>query len=251
MHLSTTRNALFTLAALGLAAFAAHPASAQTTITGLFDTGVNASGFTLPNGTTPDLHYTLTYLGANGTSTPVAVPTEIRTSAGGYPIGPYISDSNTSAFIGPAGSNPATYDLSGPAGIYSYTTTFNVSGVLPGLSGSSIITGNWATDNIGNDILINGVSTGNKNTTQYASYTPFTVNATNLTNGTNTLTFLVNNLAGPTDNPTALRVDGIKANGPVSPAPEPSQVGMLALAAFGLGALAFKARKRSTAQQTA
>lgn len=39
--------------------------------------------------------------------------------------------------------------------------------------------------------------------------------------------------------------------GPVSPAPEPSQVGMLALAAFGLGALAVKARKRSTAAQAA
>ena len=245
--MSTSRKALFTLAALGLAAFAAHPASAQTTISGLFDTGVDASGVSRSDGSANDLNYSLTYLGLDGTSSPITEVTEVRTSVGGYPIGPYIGDSSTSAWIGP---NTGTYgnNLAGPVGYYDYQTTFMVSGLDAGFTGSTTITGNWASDNTGPDILINGVSTKNTTSSEYTGYTAFTINATGLKNGTNKIDFLVYNAPGADDNPTALRVDGIKASDPTaSAAPEPSQVGMLVLFAAGLGALVVKARKRKTA----
>ncbi len=253
MHLSTTRKALFTLATLGLAAFAAHPASAQSVITGLFDTGVDAVGVSQANGTIGDLHYTLVSVPTGSTT-----QTVVRTSAGGYPIPPYIGDSPTSAFIGPNNSVPGASfeDLAGPAGIYDYQTTFTVTGLATGFTGSTVITGNWAVDNLGQDILINGVSTGNTDTAGFATYTPFTISATGLKNGTNTIDFLVNNLyrtqGDPNDNPTALRVDGITAS-PLnaSAAPEPSQMGVLLLIVASLGGLAVKARKRTTAAQTA
>ncbi len=255
--MSTTRKALFTLAALGLVAFAAHPASAQTvitgTITGLFDTGVDANNVVLANGTVGDPHYTIT-------SAPAGAVTQtlVRTSVGGYPIPPYNGDSSTSAWIGPDSTTGTNGDdLTGPVGTYAYTTTFDVTGLASGFVGSAVITGDWATDNDGTDILINGVSTGSKtaaaNDEGFTGYTPFTINATNLVNGSNTLTFDVYNAPyNLADNPTALRVDNISATSVTgSAAPEPSQIGMLALAALGLGALVIKARKRSTAAQTA
>jgi len=241
--LLNARYTTFAVAALALTGLAAaRPAAAQTVITGLFDTGVNSAGMSLSDGTLNDPHYTLTSVPPGSTTV-----TRVRTSAGGYPIPPYLGDSSTSAWIGP---NNGTFnnDLAGPDGNYDYTTTFTALGIT-GATGSAVITGNWATDNAGTDILINGVSTGNKNTNGFTTYTPFTLNATNLKNGLNTLTFVVFNQPLPgtnlntADNPTALRVDGINA----SPAPEPSQFAVLGFAVLGLSGLILKARKRQAA----
>jgi hypothetical protein len=59
------------------------------------------------------------------------------------------------------------------------------------------------------DILINGVSTGQSNTNQFAGWTPFEITH-GFVNGVNTLTFVVNNgspgaVAG--SDPTGLRVE--------------------------------------------
>ncbi len=234
---STLAAGLGVLALMGSAAPAAH---ATVTITNLYDTGFNSSGVIADESS--DAHYTIT--ATPDGSTP---PTLVRTSAGGFPLppsGPYIGDSSTSAWIGPnyqAGvQTGSTYvasrnDLSGPAGNYTYTTTFDVSGLTgPGLFQ---ISGNWATDNTGQSIVVDGVSYA-QTAPGFRSYTPFSIDAL-LNNGSNTLSFNLDNIPGNTDNPTALRVDGLN----VSAAPEPSQVGMLALMGLGLGGLIFKARK--------
>src|SRR5205809_239699 len=68
-----------------------------TSIPGLFNTGVDACGNPLADGTIGDPHYEL-----------IAVPSgttdiRVRTLAGGYPVPPYIPDNPDSAWIGPNG----------------------------------------------------------------------------------------------------------------------------------------------------
>ena len=65
----------------------------------LFNTGVNASGTPLPDGTIGDPHWSLMVVPVGSTS-----DIRIRTSAGGFPIspaGPWIGDDGLSAWIGP------------------------------------------------------------------------------------------------------------------------------------------------------
>lgn len=192
-------------------------------ITTLFNTGVDSSGTPLPHGTVGDPHYTLT-------SVPSGSSSDIRviTSAGGYPIGPYIGDNALSAWIGPNNDD----DLNGPVGSYIYHTTFDLTGFNPS---TASITGGWTTDNNGLDILINGTSLGfTTSFTAFSSgFSPFTVSS-GFVAGINTLDFVVNNGGGP----TALRVE---MTGIASPIPEPETYVMLLA---GLGLLGFMAHRR-------
>lgn len=228
------------LAILGLLACAALPASAIGENGKLYDTGVGADGSVLADGATGvngDPHYTLVNV-PGGTSA-----LRVRTSDGGYPIPPYIGDSITSAWIGP--NNQA--DLHGPDGNYDYQTTFTLTAAQ---ASAYLVTGNWATDNTGVDILINGYSTGNHigdildnpATPGFYAYTPFSVNS-NFKAGVNMLDFIVYNAhydAFPNDNPTALRVDGIQG----TVAPEPSSFAVFGFLSLGMAGLMVKARAR-------
>ena len=136
-------------------------------IVGLFNTGVDAAGTPLPDGTIGDPHYSL--VSAPGQTTEIRV----RTSAGGYPIdgtGGWLGDDSISAWIGP-NSDP---QLDGPAGNYDYQTSF----VLPS-DGIVSITGQWTTDNEGVDIELNGSSTGNAISmgNAFQSFHPFSISA--------------------------------------------------------------------------
>jgi hypothetical protein len=190
----------------------------------LFNTGVDGSGTPLPDGTLGDPHYTIT-------STPAGSTTiiRVRTSAGGYPIGPWVGDNSTSAWIGP--NNDGAVD--GPVGVYDYQTTFTLG------SGSAIlITGQWSTDNEGNDILLNGASTGNTipDPGSYTSWHPFTISG-NGVGGVNTLDFLVNNDGGP----TGLRVEIFGANA----VPEPSALSLAVIGLTGLLGYGWHRRRRT------
>jgi hypothetical protein len=92
------------------------------------------------------------------------------------------------------------------SGNYTYETSFNLTN--QDLS-RVFISGAWATDNTGLDILVNGTSTG-ITCPGFGSLTPFTLSATNgVTNGPIILDFLMNNAPGTPDvpGPTGLRVD--------------------------------------------
>jgi hypothetical protein len=205
------RRMLWGLAAMALLAIWAGQASAAPIK--VFNTGVDASGTPLADGTIGDPHYKLTSV-PGGSTTDIRV----RTSAGGFPIGPWVGDDSKSAWIGP-NNDPA---VDGPSGLYDYQTKFTLS------SAAAIkITGLWSTDNEGVDILLNGVSTGNSipSATSYTAFHDFSITGVGVA-GTNTLDFIVNNDGGP----TGVRVEITGAN----TVPEPST---LSLAGIGLTGL--------------
>jgi hypothetical protein len=194
-------------------------AAVAAPITTLFDTGVNAAGHTLPNGSGGDQHYTLASV-PGGTTRLV-----VHTSESGYPVGPWVGDDALSAWIGPRNDE----QLDGPAGIYDYQTTFTLSGFDPA---TASITGQWSADNQGLNILINGVATGqtaNGGSNAFGGFTPFTITS-GFVAGVNTIDFLVENDGGP----TGLRVEATGTATPAGLIPEPS--GLAAIAA-GMAAL--------------
>lgn len=172
----------------------------RDTVPGLFNTGVDDSKVVLADAAV-DGHYKL-IVNADGASSDAIVH-----SSTVFPIvaGPWVANSASSKWIGPR------VDTAGAAGgNYVYRLAFNMDGIDPT---SVEITGLWATDNEGSDILLNGVSTGNRNTAQFASYTPFRI-ASGFLAGQNTLDFQVNNASVGW---TALRVDSIRALGTALP----------------------------------
>jgi hypothetical protein len=181
----------------------------------IFNTGVNASGTPLANGTIGDPHYILLTVPSGTTGL------QVRTSAGGFPIPPWVGDDTVSAWIGP--NNDTALD--GPVGAYDYRTTFDLTGFAPG---SASLAGLWAADNEGLGILINSVSTGNTlpSATSFEAFTPFSITS-GFVAGVNTLDFLVNNDGGP----TGLRVEiSGTATAVGSATPEPAS-----FALFGAG----------------
>ncbi len=160
----------------------------------LFNTGVDNAGNVLGD-SVDDPHYTILSQPGGGSLTDVTVLDD------DFPIPPWVANEPDSRWIGPNAG-----DAVGPAGNYTYRTTFD----LTGLDFDNLvfaITGRWASDNQGTDILLNGVSTGQKNV-EFTGYSQFTVSA-GFVPGLNTLDFVVNNAAA-NPSPTGLRVDDIK-----------------------------------------
>lgn len=213
-----------TVAVLALAS-SAHSASIP-----LFNTGVDASGTPQANGS-PELHYTLI-------SAPAGAASGIRvaTSANGFPIPPWLGDDGASAWDGPNSDS----QLNGPAGQYDYQVTFSLAGLDPA---TATIMGQWASDDHGDDILINGISTGQMTASGYSAFTPFAVNS-GFKSGTNTLDFLFTNGGGP----TGLRVEMTGTAAALDAVPEP---GSWALMLVGFGSMGAVARLRRRSALTA
>jgi hypothetical protein len=196
---------------------AAFVTGAQAASIPLFNTGVDASGTPLADGTIGDPHYVLVSVPGGTTDL------RVRTSAGGYPIPPYIGDDSSSAWIGPNNDS----EVNGPVGSYDYRTTFSLAGLNPA---TALITGGWSSDNNGLQILINGVDTGNPGTSfsQFSiGFASFSISS-GFDPGVNTIDFIVNNGGGP----TALRVE---MSGTASNVPELSTWGMMLVGFAGLG----------------
>src|SRR5262245_48678473 len=111
-----------------------------------------------------------------------------------FPLdGNWLADGPNSNWIAPSPTASAPSFTS-----FDYQTSFD----LTGLDASTFqITGSWAVDNEGLDILINGISTGiTINPPDRAGFRElhtFTIN-TGLISGVNTLDFIVHNDEGPT-----------------------------------------------------
>ena len=201
----------------------------------LYNTGVDNSGTVLPNGTTPDLHYSLT--APSGTNV-----TLVRTSATGFPIPPYLPDDSLSAWIGPNSGN----ELNGPGGLYDYQTTFSLADFN---ASTASIFGQWSSDNAGIAILLNGVdivTLGNPYGPpfSYEHWVSFAITGGFL-GGLNTLDFIVQNGNGEDDTfgPTALRVE---MTGTATATPLPAALPLFATGLGALGLLGWR-RKRKTA----
>jgi len=214
------------------AALAATTSAGAASITTLYNTGVDSSGTPLSDGTVGDPHYNLVSV-PGGSTTDILV----RTSAGGYPIPPYIGDDTLSAWIGPNNDN----NLDGPNGTYIYQTTFNLTGFN---AATAAIVGGWTSDNDGIGILLNGNNTGTPPTdfAQFSlGFAPFTISGGFLP-GLNTLDFLVDNGGGP----TALRVE-MSGTADLAATPLPSTWTMLIAGFIALGFFAYRGNKKGSA----
>ena len=193
-------------------------ASAQAgMITSLFNTGVDAGGAVVANATPGDLHYTM-ISGPSG-----VLPIQAVSSAFGYPIPPWLGDNLLSRWIGPLAP-----DMYGPAGSYTYRTTFTLAASEVS---SASITGQWAGDDGGGSggIDLNGGSVAGP-VTSFGAWTAFSINS-GFVAGVNQLDFTFVN-AHAVSNPTGLRVE---MTGTLRAVPEPGSVALVALALLGLG----------------
>jgi hypothetical protein len=152
--------------------------------------------------------------------------TFITTSAGGFPVGSWLGDNNSSAWIAPS------TDTNGPEGDYYYQVSFDMTGLDPS---SAHIFGRWSVDNFGNEILLNGVPTGNTNPAgAFNSWVDFSISTAEgdgFLPGVNTLTFVVNN-APASNNPAGVRWEVLSAT--AGRIPEPSGLGLIGLLGLAL-----------------
>ncbi len=177
---------------------------------GLFNTGVDDQQKVLTEDT-PDAHYEMIE-----PSQVVGAPFA-TTSAGGFPIPPWLDDNHLSTWITPAPDTNGPGDFDGAVS-YAFRTTFDLSGVA---FDDLAIDGQWSSDNAGLDILLNGQSLGYRNDAQFGGWSPFTLEAY-FQEGLNTVDFLINNGANEenTFGPAGVRVE-FDGNGKAPPPPPP------------------------------
>lgn len=193
---------------------------AQTNLTGVFSTGVNDLWNVLPAGQT-DPHYTIS-------SSPIGAVPALAASR----EHDWVANTASSGWINATGTgetgNPE------PAGIYTYTLIFSLSGFDPS---TARITGGWASDNA-SEIYLNGVNTGFSNpTVEFGALDPFSITSGFLP-GENELQFLVTQDAGGGINPEGLQVNILSAT--AEPVPEPSTFCLFGFSALLLGWKRFK-----------
>ena len=174
---------------------------------GLYNTGVNDQQDVLTENEV-DPHYELI------DPSEIVGDAFVTTAAGGFPIPPWIDDNHLSAWIAPSLDTNAPGDPFEEPN-YIFRTTFDLTGVD---TSDLEINGQWATDNLGLDILINGESLGIENRNGFGGYTPFLLDF-GFEDGVNTLDFVLNN-AGDSPNPAGLRVE-FEGNGNAPPPPPP------------------------------
>jgi hypothetical protein len=189
----------------------------------VFNTGVDDSGAVLPDYAV-DPHYALIQAPAGSG----LGPSSFVADSARYPFNGYWTNSPESKWIAPQALQNG-FDVGGD---YIYRTTIDLSAFD---LATVQITGTWTTDNIGQDILLNGQSTRNTNP-DWTSTTPFSL-TTGFVKGINTLDFQVNNLSGS----TGLRIE-MAATGVV---PEPSALVLLTIAAASLFAYAWRRRRQA------
>ena len=208
----TARLTLTAIAVAALAFLTTNGAQADP-ITTFYNTGVDTTQTVLTNGAA-ETHYALV-------STPDGSTPGVRvaTSANGFPIPPWLDDDSISAWIGPNTDS----SLDGASGQYDYQTTFDLTGFN---ANTAALNGQWAADDSGDDILINGVSTAQPGGGGFGGFTNFSITG-GFVSGLNTIDFLVTNASGP----TGLRVEGALT----ADVPEPMSLAILGVGLAGAG----------------
>src|SRR5262249_15611710 len=135
----------------------------STPAIGLFNTGVDAGGAVLADGAF-DPHYTLITSADPGNPGPASF---VANQTHPNPFDNWLADTATSKWIAPS----ADQVTGNPAGTYTYQTTFDLTGVNPA---SVEIAGQWAADNTGTDIILNGTHLG-FTSPGFNAFTPFTL----------------------------------------------------------------------------
>src|SRR5438105_2783920 len=164
-------------------------------IPGLFNTGVVTNSVLLGNNAV-DPHWRLIFSDDSSTPGPQAYVVD----DGQSPLvsGPWMASGPNSKWIAPLG-NQSTGNAPGR---YTFRISFDLTGLDPL---SAVITGKWATDDGGTDIVINGHSTGLK-TTGYQTFSPVFTISNVFVAGINTIDFGVTNWP-PGVNPTGFRAE--------------------------------------------
>jgi len=190
-------------------------------ITSLYNTGVDASGTPAANNAT-EIHYTQDG-GPNA---------RVANQSNGYPNDVWFGDDALSSWIGPKGDS----HLDGGYGeIYDFQTTFSLAGLD---AATAAIVGQWAVDDVGLDILLNGVSV-HPALVGWNYWSPFSITS-GFQAGVNTLDFIVQNGGGP----IGLRVEMTGTTG--SAVPEPATWALM-IGGFGLAGATLRRRRMAVA----
>lgn len=142
-------------------------------VPGLFNTGVNGSGVVLPQGSI-DPHWTL--IESSDPSNPG--PNLFLMKLGGG----YAPNTSLSAWIGPRVSGNV------PTGNYKYRLSFDLTGFSPN---TTILRGQFWSNDITQNVYLNGVALGLTNTNNGKKYPTVFVITTGFVSGINTLDFVV------------------------------------------------------------
>ncbi len=196
------------------------PGLASAAAITLFNTGVDANGVVLGNNAI-DTHYTMS--GAESAQAQIMTDSPVG--------GAWIGENTTSAWIMPEGPDDV-----GLVGEYTYTTTFDLTG-LDAMTAE--IAGVWSTDNQGTSIVLNGnVFAFTTPENGYNAFHDFALNS-GFVDGVNTLQFIfVNNSdnSGKNAGFTGLRVE-MAGTADVSAVPVPAAAWLFGSALMGLASI--------------
>lgn len=184
---------------------------------GLFNTGVDATGTPLATGAT-DTHYQVV---ENGNSQAFVVFQPV-----------YAVDASARYIWEQAGGGPTNVTRT-------FRTTFTITAGYDPLT--AILNGKWSTDNTGLDIFLNGFASGNTSL-GFGAYTPFSITSGFLA-GLNTLDFRVRDEGTVAAFSATDLIGSARLSGPPTVVPEPSTVALMMAGLAGLGVVAHR-RKR-------
>lgn len=232
------------VAALGLATTVA-----QANPIAIYNTGTAASGSGLATAGAADPHWTMcsTTPTTTAPSSPCATTPVSATVVNQQP-GVWATNA-ASQWIGPKANESTGAGGTDPAGYYIYQTTFDLTGLIPG---TAQLSGSFAVDNCVTAVFVNGTNVGIANpsassncgiSTNLTSFLNFSIGpGSGFINGINTLTFVMQNGAGASGNPSGLNVLVSGTAEPSLSVPEPAPLGLFGLGLLGLGGMWLRRR---------